>query len=289
VCLATALFAAGNAASTGAIAVAKAQGEFRVDHAAVAGNGTVFEGSLVETGTVRSDILLRGGGTVALEPASAGKVTSSGLVLTAGTAEVNRPGYVLQVNTLRITPDGSAAGRVQVRRIDGATARLRVATEGAAATVRNAQGLLVARVMPGAAMEFREDASSTPSQQFQGSGVVQKQGNRYFLVDRTTNVKVELSGKGLDKFTGRTVEIQGVLASGAAAAAAEIPIVRISSLTVIVGGPAGGVIPAAPAGVVHAGFSTTTVAIIGGVAAASAVGGLYGAGIIGASEAPVSK
>jgi hypothetical protein len=292
------LGALGAPATPRAIAIAKAQGEFRVDQATVAGNSSVFEGSVVETGVVRSEVLLGRGGSVLLTAVSRGRVFSDRLVLEQGQAEMNNTAaYSVETHSLKVTPE-TAGSRVQV----GLTTanNVRVAAAGGTANVRNGQGILIARVMPGAALEFQ--TAGAPSE-FKISGVLTVSGGKYFVVDETTHVKVEVQGDNLQRMVGKHVAITGTVLSGQAPAGGATVVIRVGSISAVaalagagagVGAGAGGVAGgaaggAAAAGVASGGIGLGTVAIIGGVAVASTVGGLYSAGVIGSSEQPASR
>ena len=108
------LIAAGSllvvSAAAPSIGFVKSAGEFRVDGSAIRGNGTVFEGALVETTTARSVIQLAGT-QITLAPDSRVRVYRDRSVLEKGSESVKDGArHVMEAATLRITP--SAPGSV---------------------------------------------------------------------------------------------------------------------------------------------------------------------------------
>jgi hypothetical protein len=258
-----------------AIGVVTTRGESRVDQVRVAGNGTVFDGSIVETGNTRSELTLKRGGVVILAADSRAKVFADRLVLERGLAEVSESStYAIEARTLNALPDTNTA-RLQVGLIG--SSKVRVATTNGAADVRSAKGVLVARLNPGYTMEF--DPAAAPPEAAQVNGVVVKAGDAYFLTDEATQVTVELRGEGLQNAVGKRVHVSGSVEAGTPAKGAT-QIVRVSDLKIGTGAGAGTKAPGLASGV-----SGKTVAIITGVAATGGtIGGLYATGTIGGDD-----
>jgi hypothetical protein len=203
-------------ASTAAsvVGVARARGEFRLNESAVSGNGTVLEGATLETSAARSEVDLTGGERLQMDAASRGRLYRDRVVLERGVVLVARStGFGVEAANLRITP-ASASTLVQVSMRDARS--LRVAADGGAADVRNGSGILVARVLPGSALNLSAAQSATTTQL---TGVLRKAGNAYLLEDSTTRVTVELRGAGLDKAVGSRIEISGSAVAGQTPAA----------------------------------------------------------------------
>ena len=241
------------AASPSNIGFVVTSGQAQVDGSVVRGNSTLFQGSLVQAGSVTSDLMLPGGSNLLLQPGSAVKVYRECAVLQNGTAtQRGSQGYALFADGLRVSslsPAGAVVVGVQDR------SHLEVAAQGAAAEVRNRAGALVARLEPGKALSFAIQASSqgdpaqngpqqsptspaspqnsSPPASGQNPGVLGPQlsihgilrkdhAGRYghfLLTDLATNVTYELQGAGLDDLVGGSVEATGsVLATTVAGA-----------------------------------------------------------------------
>lgn len=237
------------------IGFVQASGEFRVNQAAVYGTGTLFDGALLETYRVRSDVSFSSGGHLALAPNSKTHVYRTYAVLETGAADVNAPGYTLKAGGLSIS--GSGAQVI----LDSPT-RLRVGAASTSVEVRDRSNLLIARVYPGRPLEFAGGGQGGASGPVSISGTLGKNGNQYVLSDSTTNTTYQIVGSNLDKLVGTQVKVVGSLVAGAAAGS--VPVVVATSV-VAAAAVAGGLGAAAIAGIVVAGATATGL----GVAAAT--------------------
>src|SRR5882724_9464475 len=77
---------------TSSIGVVKSNGEFHVNSSALRGNGTVFDGSLLETAASRSEVQLSNGTRVTLTPESRAKLFRDRAILEKGSSEVKNTG-----------------------------------------------------------------------------------------------------------------------------------------------------------------------------------------------------
>lgn len=273
------------------IGTVTAAGVFKVDNSGVRGNATLFEGSLVETAGALSTTDLQNGTRVLLAPSSKGRFFGDHMILESGSGQLDKAeNFGLEARGLTIQPEtGKASARVTL----GAGARVEVAAFTGSFRVLNTRGVLVANLASGRAMEFEQQPSNTPSKL---TGCLTLRGVHYLLTDETTNVVVELGGQGLDKEKGNRVEVTGAMDPAATPVSDASQFIRISSVKRLSKGcPAGsGAAAAAGAGggsgktagtaAGHAGLSTTTIAIIGGVAAAAVVGGLAATGKLSGSS-----
>ena len=210
-------------------------GQAQVDGSVVHGNSTLFQGSLVEAGSVTSDLMFSGGSNLLLQPGSAAKVYREYAVLQHGAA--TQHGLALVADGLKVSSlsrQGPVVVDVQDR------SHLEVAAQGGAAEVRNPAGALVARLEPGKALSFAPGLAAeftpTPSQQssprqLRGNvppavqavppagaqltlhGILRKDHpgryGHFLLTDIATNVTYELQGPGLDDLVGASVEVTG--------------------------------------------------------------------------------
>lgn len=275
------------------IGTVTAAGAFRVDSSGVTGNATLFEGSLVETASAGSTTNLQSGARVSLAPFSKGRFFGDHVILERGAGQLEKAeNFRVEARGLTVQPEtGTTSGRV----ILGSGARVEVAAFTGSFRVLNDRGMLVASLASGRAMEFEQQPSNTPSKL---SGCLTMRGVHYLLTDETTSVVVELGGAGLDKEKGNRVEVTGATDPTATPVSDASQFIRISSIKRLGKGcPAGsGAAAAAGAGggspgkaaggaSSHAGLSTTTIAIIGGVAAAAVVGGLAATGTLSGKSA----
>lgn len=211
------------AASPSSIGIVVTSGQAQVDGAVVRGNSTLFPGSLVQSGTATSDLMLPGGSNLLLQPNSGVKVYREYAVLEHGAA-VQRGSNILVADGLKVS-SLSPQGAVFVAIQDGS--RLSVAAQGGAAEVRNPAGDLVARLESGKALSFAIQAatqttpppattgqSSPPSgEQLTLHGIVRKDHpgryGHFLLTDIPSKVTYELQGPGLDDLVGASVEVTG--------------------------------------------------------------------------------
>ena len=274
-------------ASPPVIGVAQSRGAFFVNNASVPGTATILDGTSVRTTTTSSDVSLRTGERLTLASGSSARVYRDRIVLETGAAEINHlAAYHLETQNLRIGAS-DIGGLVRVGLDNGN--QVKVFAVAGTAEVRNPQGMLVARVFPGTALQL-QSVAATDSKLM---GTVQTQDGKFFLTDETTKVKVELRGSNLKKLVGKHIQVTGKADVAEKPAGDASQVIIVSSATVVAAaagtaaaGTAGG---AAAGAAVATGVSATTVAVVGGVAAAATVGGLAAAGTIGGSSGTVSR
>jgi len=273
------------AAAPASIGTVKSAGEFRVDGSAIRGNGTVFDGNLIETAAARTVVQVSGA-EVTLLPDSRAKMYRDRTELEKGSTLLRGPAnHVVEVATLRIVT-ASKDALVQVE-LDSPRS-VSVAARSGAAEVRNSSGILVASLHTGMALAF--DPQGGAATQVKMSGSMVSQDGKFLLTDSTTNVKVELRGADLAKYAGKCVEVAGSSMPGAQAAAGASQVVTVVTIKSVScgkpGAAAAGAAGAGAAGGAAAGISTaTTVAIVGGVAVGGTVIGLAAAGTFSSNPA----
>ena len=258
------------------IGFVKSTGEFRVDGVAVRGNGTVFEGNLVETATARSVIQLAGA-EITLAPESRARVYRDRTVLEKGSGFVKDGSrHVIEAATLRIVP--SVRDSVVQVEITSPT-YVTVATRGGAAEVRNSSGVLTASLLPGMALAFNPQAAAAAAVKI--TGVIESRNGAFFLTDETTKVTVQLvESAEVSKYAGREVEITGSSIPGANPVGGASQVVSAVTVTPVNKRRKAGAAGAGGAGAgAGAGLSGAAIgAIVGGVAAGGVVVGLAAAG-----------
>ncbi len=274
-----------------------AKGAFRLDNATVNGNATLFEGAYIETANVGSSMELTNGAKITLGAASKGRFFGDHVVLEKGSGQlVKAEGLRFEARGLSIQPEtGNASARIALA---GAT-RVDVSATTGSFRVLNARGVLVANLSGGHTIEFEPQPANTLSRL---TGCLVFRAGHYLLTDETTNVVVELAGPGLDKEKGNRVEIAGGMDPTASPVSDASQFIRVSAVkhlgkgceTTAAAGSGGRGAGTAPAGKAGrgggaGGLSTSTIAIIGGVAAAGAVGGLVGSGALSTASTDVSR
>jgi len=184
--------------------VATANGTFWLDHSQVAGNATVFDGSLIETGKDMSDVSLSGGLKVRLGADSRGQVFAGRLALEQGAGQVSGSKYLVEARGLRVFPVSSGA---TVRVALGPKNAVEVAAVTGSFHVETVAGVRVANMSAGSALSFTEQAGAAPPTVLCGN--VGRVDGRVLLTDKVSGVIVELVGEHLDPFVGKSISVTG--------------------------------------------------------------------------------
>jgi hypothetical protein len=288
------LLMAGQVPAYGAVPVigtVVAKGSFRLDSATVNGNATLFEGATIETDRAASLMELSSGAKVLLGTESKAKFYGDHLILEKGEGRLEKAaGFRFEARGLVFQPEtGNASARIAL----AGGSRVEVAALTGSFRVLNARGTLVANVGAGHALELEPQAPDATSKL---TGTLHQVGGHYLLTDETTNVTLELAGPGLAKEVGSRIQVTGAMDPTATPVTDASQFVRVSSITHLGKGAAAG--SAAAAGKAGAGgggagggfaISATTIAIIGGVAAAATLGGLAAAGKLPGQGSTVSR
>jgi hypothetical protein len=293
-------------ANPSVIGTTSGQAGVLLDNAKVAGAATVFDGSTVQAKDF-SRLHLNNGTRLDLGADSKAQVFEHHASLVSGATEVqSAAGYEIDARTLKILPAASAIARVK---LDGASQVMVTALNGSV-NVLNRDGLLVAKVLPGAPLSFLPQAGAAAG--FDNTGCVLQKSGAAILVDSTGNQVFELRGADLRKAVGNTTHVVGTTDASATPAGGASSVVKVTSATItkkggcsdvatkvgattaaaglaagVAGATAGGAAVGAAAGVAAGtaaavGISTTAI-VVGGVAAATAatLGGLAATGNLG--------
>lgn len=274
------------------IGMAIADGGFQVNHSKVWGNATLFDGNLIETSISASQLKLNSGVKMRLASESRARVYSSRLVLEKGIGQLESANYRIEADTLQVWPDkAGATARVQVI----TPSRVTVAAREGTVRVNNSEGVLIAKLDAGHEMTF-EPQSGESGTVTKVSGILAVKDGKFVVVDRVTNVTMQLQGTGLEAQVGNLVEVTGTVNAEPPTVPGASQLIDVTKVTRLVkgaaaaGGSGGGAGAAAGA---SGGLSTgATVAIVGGVAAAGTVGGLAAAGALpgqGSSKPSTSR
>jgi hypothetical protein len=267
------------AAGTVAIGTASSRGDMRVDSYTVNGDATLFDGSVVETGQVTADLHLNKGTEVTLATGSRGTLYTDRMVLQQGQTELTSSNsFKIEANGLRVSASSpNSRGMVTVK--SGNT--VEVAALNGSFGITNNHGVLVASVRPGQPLSFAIAAGAPDLQlhaDFDGTGTVSTEGGNYFLT--INGQKFQIKGKDLGGDVGKTVKVKGTVegliangvVSGETPASDAIAVIHVHH-------------HAAAAGL--GGFALEGW-IIGGVAAAAAVGVYVGVHNTSSAGTPTS-
>jgi|HubBroStandDraft_5_1064220.scaffolds.fasta_scaffold37225_2 hypothetical protein len=200
------------------IGIVMANGVVRVDGTTVQGNSTLFEGSIVQTGDVRSDIHLKDGTQVVINPSSQVKIYRGQSVLEKGVLQQrNSANRTVVANGLRVSAEGKNS--VLMVGVKDST-QMEVSANGGEAEVRTASGDLVARIEPGKVLSFTSMADTArDSSTTQIQGILRKDaGGRYLLTDSPSNVTFQVQGKDLEEYLGASVGIDGTIVASLSSA-----------------------------------------------------------------------
>jgi hypothetical protein len=273
------------AAAVPIIGTVVAKGAFRLDNATVIGNATLFEGATIETKAAASRMELSSGARISLGTESKAIFYGDHMILEKGEGRLEKAeSFRFEARGLTIQPEtGNASARVVL----AGAARVEVAALSGSFRVLNARGLLVANLASGRSLMLEPQAAEAATKL---TGTLRQVSGHFLLTDETTNVTVELAGQGLAKEVGSRVAVNGTADATAAPVTDASQLVRVTSVTHLGPGAAGssGAAAAGQGGAAGAGstggaaggiaISATTIAIIGGVAAAATLGGLAAAG-----------
>lgn len=258
-----------------------AKGTFRLDNATVNGNATLFEGATVETKAAASRMEMASGARISLGVDSKARFYGDHAILEKGEGQLEKAaGFRFEAKGLTIQPEtGNASARIAL--FGGAKVELAALT--GSFRVLNERGLLVANLGAGRSLELEPQATDGTSKL---TGTLRQVGSHYLLKDETTNVTVEVAGTSLSKEVGYRVEITGSMDPTATPVTDASQFIRVTTLKRFGKSRDEGAAAAgkggAPSGSSGGGgklaISATTIAIIGGVAAAATLGGLAAAG-----------
>ncbi|HTT65155.1 MAG TPA: hypothetical protein VMG35_25065 [Bryobacteraceae bacterium] len=265
-----------------AIGLVVADGSFQLEHSSVRGSATLFAGNVIETNMSSSQLHLSNGVSLRLAADSRARVYESHLALEKGLAQLDSAHYRVEADSLQIEADQPGAGaRVQL----AGPRRVVVAARNGDVRVSNTDGVLIARLGSGREMTF-EPQEHGAGAVTKISGILALKDGKFVVVDRVTNVTMQLQGTGLDAQVGNLVEITGTVdpapptVPGASQLIDVTGIKRLKKRAAAAAGAAGaGAAAAGGAAAATAGGLSTgaIVAIVGGVAAAGTLGGLAAA------------
>jgi hypothetical protein len=205
-------------AATPSIGSVTARGETSIDHREVKGSGTVFDGSVVETGQSISsgaDLRLANSAEISLLRDSRGTLYRDRFVLQHGAAELSSvDSFRVQANGLVVVAtEAHSSGMVSIDPSNSVT----VAAKEGTLEIRNSSGASIARVRPGHPLTFSSVADKSAAE-FSAAGTVSSENGHYYLNSAETGMKYEVTGDNLQSYVGNSVVASGVLESASTAA-----------------------------------------------------------------------
>lgn len=260
-----------------AIGTASARGDIRVDGYSIVGNATLFDGSAVETSQATATLRLDKGTEIKLATGSLGMLYRDHMVLQHGKSELaTSDHFQMEASGFRVIPtESNARGVVAVNGLGS----IEVAALNGSFQVTNGRGMVLGKVVPGSAMSFAGQGSGSITV----TGKVSSVNGHYYVTDGNgvmheivgRDADQEVANKGLDKWVGKTVTINGTIDTGMTATGGAANVIDVSSI----GRGAGAYGAGAPGGG-GAGWTGAdlTVGVIEGGAALGALGwGIYSA------------
>lgn len=271
-----------------AIGVVTEGGSFTIDNARAAGHATLFEGNTIETGKDASRFQLNSGARMQLAAESRGIVYRDRLVLERGASQVEGlGGFELEALSLRIRPEsGPGPAQMSSAQVSIMGSNLiRVAAMNGPVRVTKANGILVARLNAGLALNFQPEVAGAAAPSTL-TGCLVSDGGKLLLKDEISAVPFWVTGTDLEKEVGHRVQVTGTVNPSSP----EANQVRVSSVRVLAkkcsakaGAAATGAAGAAGAG--GAGAAGNTGAAVGMAVATKAI--IAGVIIAGASTGAV--
>jgi hypothetical protein len=210
------------------IGTASCPENFWVDSAGVSNHATLFENSTVETEGAPAKLQIGGDVRLLIDAHSRAQVDQKHLVLEKGRAQLdNGKDYRIEASSIRVSlAKPSARAIVSV----GVSGVVEVAALGGMVHVENAEGVAVANVAAGRAVELRLGQTSEAAML---TGCIVKTGTTYVLRDEASAVTVELRGADIANDVGRRVQVSGTMAPSQHALAAADQVVQAKAVRVL--------------------------------------------------------
>lgn len=186
-------------AGNNVIGMAVSNGQIHVDRSPVTGNANLIEGSSVRTSADPSRIQLSNGSRATLAANSEAQVFADHIVLQKGSSLVASPSYSLQTNGLVVT-----GAQAQVALKGGV---VNVTAGNGTVKIRSMEGVMLASVRPGTALEVTPGSGSNSTSTM--TGTLRQESGKFLLKDQITNLDVELRGINLKNEIGHAIEVTG--------------------------------------------------------------------------------
>ena len=217
-------------AVTPSIGSLTARGETRIDNQEVQGSGTLFDGSVVETGQSISsgaDLRLANNVEITLWRDSRGTLYRDHFMLQRGTAQLGASdSFRVLANGVVVVPaEAHSGGIVSIDPANSVTVEARNGT----LEIKTSSGAGIALVRPGHPLKFSPLDDKSPAD-FSAAGTVTAENGRYYLNSTETGMKYELRGNNLQSYDGDSVVASGTLDFSAVSAAGVAGLLLASSI-----------------------------------------------------------
>jgi hypothetical protein len=236
----------------------------------------LFEGTVIETDRAPSELQWLHGGRMILGADSRGRVCRDRLVLERGQGQIaGSTTYPIEAASLRVLaaqPDSTA-----LVALDGPR-QIHVSALAGPVRVINSDGILVANIAPGKALELEAQVAGAAAPSTLTGTVLQRDGH-YLLTDETTGVTVELKGENLDATVGKRVEVTGTIDTSTKPLAGASQTILVLEYKILV----------PTLGHTASGMTRHTKIVIAGVAVAAATGGGLAIGLTREDKTPISR
>jgi hypothetical protein len=143
-------------AATPAIGVALSEGTILVNNAQTPGNATVFNGTTLQTQQTSSQVRLKSGAQVRFDLDSRGTLFTDHVDLQQGSARISD--FAASASGLNVRAMGDSSASVTMK-----DKVVQIAALTGSVQVFNAEGLNVANLLPGRAVELPQDAGAAPA------------------------------------------------------------------------------------------------------------------------------
>jgi hypothetical protein len=217
------------------IGVAIAGREFQVNGVVQSGRVDLADGTQIRTGGAPATVQLNNGARLELASRSQGKIFQNRLLLNEGAGQFSTPtDFAVEALSLRVVPlSPNASGRVVLHSVR----KLELAALTGIWSVANSEGVIIANLAPGTALEFQLPEKTNPASNANTAakmtGCLRKKDGHYLLKDETTNVTAELQAaepQSLEKEVHHHIQIPGNRVAGATPVNGASQLIRVSEL-----------------------------------------------------------
>jgi hypothetical protein len=217
-------------AASNVIGVAISNGKMVVNRSEVTGNANLSDGATLRSISEPLRIQWVGGGGGALAPHSSAQVFGDRLVLREGQGVLTTPVVRAQAGGFEVR--AGADSQAQVTLHDG---KVQVAALTGTVQVRDAEGVMLAQVQPGKALDFLPGSGLAGTSTMRGT--LRAENGHFFLKDQLTNLDVEVRGGNFQPSVGWLVEVRG---RAVASADSQSQVIEMASLTPLEAGAQSG-------------------------------------------------
>lgn len=200
------------AAGTNSIGTVSARGDVRVDGYTVQSDGTLFEGTAVETQQASATLRLNNGTEIKLATNSKGLVYSDRLVLLQGESQLKASSspFHLEAKSFHVSPSGpDNVGLISLNRPNSVD----VAAVSGEFRVTSGDGVSPERLSAGEARTLGDDTNPPTGNwsTVEIEGIVSEENNQIFFTTADGTKYLVKGGPFLEQLVGRKVMISGTI------------------------------------------------------------------------------